>query len=315
LPQEIEVTARPLILLGAPVQDGTRQLGCDMGPSAFRAAGLAAALRGLDYEVIERGNIAPAPLRDVRHENPAIHSLAEVVAWTEAISAAVYEASGEGMPITCGGDHSLAAGTLSGLSRRASEEGRELFVLWLDAHPDFHTLDTTTSGNLHGVPMAYVTGKPGFSGVFPTLAAPLRSENICMMGIRSVDPAERRALAQEGITIHDMRAIDETGVGTLLSFFLQRVRAAGGILHVSLDVDFLDPGIAPGVGTTVPGGATFREAHLIMELLHDSALVTSLDLVELNPFLDERGRTAHLLVDLAASLMGRRVLDRPTRSA
>ena len=309
------MTARPLILLGAPVQDGTRQLGCDMGPSAFRAAGLAAALRGLDYEVIERGNIAPAPLRDVRHENPAIHSLAEVVAWTEAISAAVYEASGEGMPITCGGDHSLAAGTLSGLSRRASEEGRELFVLWLDAHPDFHTLDTTTSGNLHGVPMAYVTGKPGFSGVFPTLAAPLRSENICMMGIRSVDPAERRALAQEGITIHDMRAIDETGVGTLLSFFLQRVRAAGGILHVSLDVDFLDPGIAPGVGTTVPGGATFREAHLIMELLHDSALVTSLDLVELNPFLDERGRTAHLLVDLAASLMGRRVLDRPTRSA
>lgn len=309
------MTARPLILLGAPVQDGTRQLGCDMGPSAFRAAGLAAALRGLDYEVIERGNIAPAPLRDVRHENPAIHSLAEVVAWTEAISAAVYEASGEGMAITCGGDHSLAAGTLSGLSRRASEEGRELFVLWLDAHPDFHTLDTTTSGNLHGVPMAYVTGKPGFSGVFPTLAAPLRSENICMMGIRSVDPAERRALAQEGITIHDMRAIDETGVGTLLSFFLQRVRAAGGILHVSLDVDFLDPGIAPGVGTTVPGGATFREAHLIMELLHDSALVTSLDLVELNPFLDERGRTAHLLVDLAASLMGRRVLDRPTRSA
>jgi len=315
LPQEIEVTARPLILLGAPVQDGTRQLGCDMGPSAFRAAGLAAALRGLDYEVIERGTIAPAPLRDVRHENPAIHSLAEVVAWTEAISAAVYEASGEGMPITCGGDHSLAAGTLSGLSRRASEEGRELFVLWLDAHPDFHTLDTTTSGNLHGVPMAYVTGKPGFAGVFPPLAAPLRSENICMMGIRSVDPAERRALAQEGITIHDMRAIDETGVGTLLSFFLQRVRAAGGILHVSLDVDFLDPGIAPGVGTTVPGGATFREAHLIMELLHDSALVTSLDLVELNPFLDERGRTAHLLVDLAASLMGRRVLDRPTRSA
>jgi arginase len=304
----------PCILLGAPVQDGTGRLGCDMGPSAFRAAGLAAALRDLGYTVEDRGNIARGALSDLRHPNPAIKSLPEIVAWTEALSEATYAARLQGMPIVCGGDHSLAAGTLTGLARHAAQAGRPLFVLWLDAHPDMHTLETTESGNLHGVPVAYATGMPGFEGIFPQLRHPVRPENICMMGLRSVDPAERRALAETGITVHDMRALDEHGIAPLLAKFLHRVEAAGGLLHVSLDVDFLDPGIAPGVGTTVPGGATFREAHLVMEMLHDSNLVRSLDLVELNPFLDERGRTALLLVDLVASLMGRSVLDRPTRS-
>jgi arginase len=302
------------ILLGAPIQDGTGRLGCDMGPSAFRAAGLATTLRELGYTVEDRGNVSPAAPRRVSHPNPALKSLPEVVGWTEALAEATYAARRDGMPVVCGGDHSLAAGTLTGLARHAAEVGRPLFVLWLDAHPDLHTLDTTTSGNLHGVMVAYATGMPGFEGIFPALHHPLRPENICMMGLRSVDPAERAALAASGITVHDMRALDEHGVAPLLTKFLTRVQAEGGLLHVSLDVDFLDPSIAPGVGTTVPGGATFREAHLIMEMLHDSNLVRSLDLVELNPFLDERGRTALLLVDLAASLMGRRVLDRPTRS-
>jgi arginase len=308
------MTGKPCILLGAPVQDGAGRLGCDMGPSAFRAAGLAAALEELGCPVLDRGNIAPAPLRALHHPNDAIKALAEIVAWTEAIADAVYKASGEGMPIVLGGDHSLAAGTLPGLSRRAAESEREFFVLWLDAHPDLHSLETTRSGNLHGVPIAYATGRPGFAGWFPPLAAPVNPAHICMMGLRSVDAAERAALAASGIIVHDMRAIDEQGVAPLLASFLQRVADAQGILHVSLDVDFLDPAIAPGVGTTVPGGATFREAHLVMEMLHDSGLVASLDLVELNPFLDERGRTALLLVDLVASLMGRRVMDRPTKS-
>jgi arginase len=307
-------TLQNCILLGAPVHEGTGRLGCDMGPSAFRAANIAGALSELGYAVTDRGNLVPAAVPAMRHDNEAIKALPEIVAWTRTIADAVYEAGADAMPITLGGDHSIAAGTLSGLSRRAAERGRKLFVLWLDAHPDFHTLDTTQSGNLHGVPMAYATGQPGFAGIFPPLASPLDPSRICMMGIRSVDPAERKALASTGIVVHDMRAIDEHGVGTLLHRFLQQVAAAGGMLHVSLDVDFLDPDIAPGVGTTVPGGATFREAHLVMEMLHDSGLVTSLDLVELNPFMDERGRTAHLMVDLAASLMGRRVLDRPTRS-
>ena len=296
------------------MQDGTGRLGCDMGPSAFRTAGLATALRELGYPVIDRGNLSPAPLRDLEHPNRAVKALPETVAWTEAIAEAAFRACQDGMPIFIGGDHSLSAGSMAGLSRCAAEAGRAFFVLWLDSHPDFHTLETTTSGNLHGVPMAYATGRAGFEGYFPPVAAPVEPQNICMMGIRSVDPAERNALVTTGITIHDMRAIDENGVAPLLDAFLKRVAAADGLLHVSLDVDFLDPGIAPGVGTTVPGGATFREAHLIMEMLHDSGLVRSLDLVELNPFLDERGRTALLMVDLVASLMGRRVLDRPTKS-
>jgi arginase len=302
------------IVLGIPVQEGAGRLGCDMGPSAFRTAGLVTELRNLGYAVEDRGNIAPAPQREVRHPNGAIKALPETVAWTEAITEAAYRASGDGMPIFIGGDHSLSAGSMTGLARRAAKEGREFFVLWLDSHPDFHTLETTTSGNLHGVPMAYATGLKGFGGYFPAVPNPLNPQNVCMMGIRSVDPAERAALATAGVTVHDMRAIDENGVAPLLDAFLKRVAAADGILHVSLDVDFLDPGIAPGVGTTVPGGATFREAHLIMEMLHDSGLVRSIDLVELNPFLDERGRTALLMVDLVSSLMGRRVLDRPTQS-
>lgn len=302
------------VLLGVPVQEGAGRLGCDMGPSAFRAAGLAAALEDLGHSVVDRGNLAPAPLRPLEHANPAIKNLPEVAAWTDALADAAYRMSADGMPIILGGDHSLAAGTFAGFSRRAAEKGREFYVLWLDAHPDFHTLDSTRSGNLHGCAVAYATGASGFERVFPALAAPIKGENICMMGIRSVDPAEREALKTSGVVVHDMRAIDEHGVASLLKAFLHRVAEANGILHVSLDVDFLDPAIAPGVGTTVPGGATFREAHLIMEMLHDSGLVASLDLVELNPFLDDRGRTAILLVELVASLMGRRVMDRPTRA-
>lgn len=308
------MTTRPCILIGAPVQEGAGRLGCDMGPSAYRAAGLREALAGLGLEVLDRGNLLAAPAAVARHPNGAIAWLAEVAGWTQALAEATHAAAGEGVPIILGGDHSLSAGTLSGMSRRAAAEGRKLFVLWLDAHPDFHTLDSTVSGNLHGVPMAYATGQPGFAGYFPPLPVPVEPQNVCMIGLRSVDPAERAALKAAGVVVHDMRAVDEEGIPPLLGAFLHRVAVEGGLLHVSLDVDFLDPGIAPGVGTTVPGGATFREAHLSMEMLHDSGLVRSLDLVELNPFLDERGRTALLMVDLAASLMGRRIFDRPTRS-
>jgi arginase len=301
-------------LIGAPVEEGAGRLGCEMGPSALRCAGIGGALAALGHRVTDEGNLAAPAVRPMTHGNAALKALAEVAAWTGALAEAAYRASADAMPVFLGGDHSLSAGTLAGMARRAGEAGRPLFVLWLDAHVDFHTLETTESGNLHGVPMAYATGRPGFAGYFPELAAPVDGARVCMMGIRSVDPAERAALAEGGVTVHDMRAIDEHGVAPLLRAFLARVEAEGGMLHVSLDVDFLDPGIAPAVGTTVPGGATFREAHLVMEMLSDAGCVASLDLVELNPFLDERGRTASLMVDLAASLMGRRILDRPTRS-
>ncbi|TSE10938.1 arginase [Mesorhizobium intechi] len=301
-------------IVGAPVQDGAGRMGCEMGPSALRTAGLAGVLSSLGHTVEDMGAVQPMPARRVVHGNLALKALPEISAWTSAIATAAYTASEDAMPIFLGGDHSISAGTVSGLARRAAETGRPLFVLWLDAHPDFHTLDTTASGNLHGVPLAYASGQPGFSGYFPDLPAAVDPKRICTMGLRSVDPAERSALNRAGVTVHDMRAIDEHGIAPLLRAFLARVSDEDGLLHVSLDVDFLDPSIAPAVGTTVPGGATFREAHLVMEMLSDSGLVSSLDLVELNPFLDERGRTATLMVDLTASLMGRRIMDRPTRS-
>jgi arginase len=271
-------------------------------------------LSELGHEVEDMGAVQPLPVQRVVHGNLALKALPQVSAWTSAIAEAAYAASNDAMPIFLGGDHSISAGSVSGVARRAAETGRPLFVLWLDAHPDFHTLDTTVSGNLHGVPLAYASGQPGFDGYFPDLPAVVDPSRICVIGLRSVDPAERSALNHAGVTVHDMRAIDEHGIAPLLRDFLSRVAAEDGLLHVSLDVDFLDPSIAPAVGTTVPGGATFREAHLTMEMLSDSGLVSSLDLVELNPFLDERGRTATLMVDLTASLMGRRIMDRPTRS-
>ncbi|MBN9235653.1 MULTISPECIES: arginase [Phyllobacteriaceae] len=301
-------------ILGAPEQDGAGVLGCEMGPSALRTAGLIPALIELGHEVEDLGTVQPTATQPITHRNPALKALPEIVAWTAAIAEAAYQASKDAMPIFLGGDHAISAGTLSGIARRAAETGRPLFVLWLDAHPDFHTLDTTASGNLHGVPLAYACGLPGFTGVFPDLTVRVEPTRICTLGLRSVDAAERQALNEAGVTVHDMRAIDEHGIAPLLRAFLARVAAENGLLHVSLDVDFLDPSIAPAVGTTVPGGATLREAHLVMEMLSDSGLVTSLDLVELNPFLDERGRTATLMVDLTASLMGRRIMDRPTRS-
>lgn len=301
-------------ILGARVQTGASQAGCLMGPDAFRTAGLARTLSELGANVHDLGDVqAPSP--DVaRHPNSNIHHLSETVGWVSALEKAAYHASEDkAFPIFLGGDHSMSAGTVPGVTRFAQELGQPQFVLWLDAHPDLHSLDTTDSGNLHGTPVAYFTGQSGFDGYFPPLQTVIPPTQVCMLGIRSVDTAEKERIAKLGFDVHDMRAIDEFGIKGPLVAFLDRVVAANGRLHVSLDVDFLEPAIAPAVGTTVPGGATFREAHLVMELLYDSGLVTSLDMVELNPFLDERGRTASLMVDLCASLFGRTVLDRPTR--
>ena len=306
---------KSIALIGVPSDCGNGRPGCLMGPDALRTAGIVEALSDLGHRVEDHGNLAVEADAVPPHPNPSIHHLAECAAWTVRLADAAQGALASGrLPIFLGGDHSMSGGTVAGAARRARAAGRELFVLWLDAHPDFHTLETTASGNLHGTPVAYFTGQAGFDGYFPALEANVPLANVCMMGIRSVDVAERGELSRSGVLVNDMRAIDEHGIGTLLRAFLDRVRAANGMLHVSLDTDFLDPNLAPAVGTTVPGGATFREAHLVMELLHDSDLVTSMDIAELNPFLDERGRTAKLMVDLTASLFGRRVLDRPTRS-
>ena len=301
--------AHTVLLVGAPVDSGKSRQGCLMGPDALRTARLADALRDLGLTVLEKGNVVPDAV-DLPHRD-GIYRLSETVGWTRALSRAAEAAMAEGVPVFLGGDHSLSLGTVHGVAAHAAARGRPLFVLWLDAHSDFHTLDSTESGNLHGTPLAYVTGRKGFDG-FPPVPHPVPEENVCIIGLRSVDGAERDSLMASGVRRHDMRDIDENGIIAPLRAFLRDVEAANGLLHVSLDVDFLDPSVAPAVGTTVPGGATVREGHLAMEMLHDTGLLTSLDIVELNPMLDERGRTAQLMVDLAASALGRKVFDRPT---
>ena len=302
-------------LMGAPIDAGAGVRGALMGPDALRVAGLPETLRMLGYPVTDHGNAVPRALDAIGHlglEGNA-RNAAEIAAWARSLSDHAYGmlVAGE-VPIFMGGDHSMAMGTVNGVARYWAEAGREVFVLWLDAHADYNTPDTSPSGNMHGMPMALLCGEPGLDSVFGDEPRGLIDPNhVTMLGIRSIDQQERDRLSARSITVYDMRTIDEFGVAVLIRRVLDRVSARDGVLHVSLDVDYLDPTVAPGVGTTVPGGATYREAHLIMEMLHDSGLVGSLDIAELNPFLDERGRSARVLVELTASLFGQRIIDRP----
>ena len=204
-------------------------------------------------------------------------------------------------------------GSINGVARYWQERGRELFVLWLDAHADYNTPYTTLTANMHGMSAAFLCGEPGLDQLLgDEPRASIRPDQLDLFGIRSIDKLEGELIRERGISIVDMRHIDEFGVGILIRRVINRVKERNGVLHVSFDVDFLDPSIAPGVGTTVPGGASYREAHLAMELMHDSGLVRSVDIVELNPFLDERGRTARVAVELVGSLFGQRIADRAT---
>lgn len=305
----------PVSLIGVPLEEGSGRLGCAMGPAALRIAGIRQALQDLGYEVEDRGDIRAVPARDLALVPKALN-LQTVGAFVRELEAQTYEvARSGGLPIILGGDHSLSMGSVSGMARHASELGRPLFVLWLDAHADFNSPETSPSGNLHGMPVAYFCGRAEFAPVLPVERPFVEPGHVFQVGIRSVDPQERELVAANGVNVFDMRAIDEMGVAAIMRRILETVRDANGLLHVSFDVDFLDPDVAPGVGTTVPGGATFREAHLVMEMLCDSGLVSSLDLVELNPFLDDRGKSARVLVEMTASLFGRRIFDRPTRAA
>ena len=306
-----------IALIGAPIDVGTHEPGPAIGPAFLRTAGLVPALERLGFPVEDRGDVAPVPsvaASDLALKDMVANAcnLAEVAAWSRALAEAVETALVDGrLPIVLGGDHSLSIGSIDGVARHCAAQGRELFVLWLDAHADINTPKTSPSGNMHGMPLAALMGEPGFGNAFAGRPlARLDPKNLSLFGIRSVDPGERELIRARGLDVVDMRRIDEEGVVAPLRAILDRVAARHGFLHVSFDVDFLDPTVAPGVGTTVPGGATYREAHLVMELLHESGLVGSLDVVEMNPFLDMRGQTALTIVELLASLFGRTTVDR-----
>ena len=300
-------------LIGAPTDIGAGARGASMGPAALRVAGLQAALEARGLQVADRGNLAgPAnpwlpPVDGYRH-------LPQVVEWNRAVFGAVRdELRQDRLPILLGGDHSLGLGSISAVARHCAEVGKKLRVLWLDAHADFNTSALTPSGNVHGMPVACLCGfgpeaLTQLAGM-PGGAPALRPQQIRQIGIRSVDAGEKRSVHEQGLEVFDMRFIDEVGMRQTM------LQALSGLdehthLHVSFDVDFLDPDIAPGVGTTVPGGPTYREAQLCMEMIADSGCLASLDIVELNPALDVRNKTALLAVDLVESLFGKSTLMR-----
>ncbi|MGO8908117.1 MAG: arginase [Bradyrhizobium sp.] len=304
-----------IAVLGAPIEIGASQRGTLMGPAALRTAGLLTLLEGLGFAVQDHGDLSVAGvarLDDALPDNAKHYR--EIQRWIRTLSARAYQLAHSGViPIFLGGDHSLSMGSVNGVARHCREAGRELFVLWLDAHADYNTPATTITGNMHGMSAAFLCGEPGLDGLLgQEPRASIDSTQLELFGTRSLDKAENDLLRHRRISVADMRQIDEFGVGVLIRRVIDKVKACHGVLHVSFDVDFLDPGVAPGVGTTVPGGATYREAHLVMEMLHDSGLVQSVDIVELNPFLDERGRTARTVVELIGSLFGQQITDRPT---
>lgn len=300
-------TAKRIELIGLATDAGASARGATMGPEALRIAELAETLQGLGHTVLDRGDFRPeesGPRPERRR--------AEILSVAAHASREGFDVLGRGgLPVFLGGDHSISMGSVSGVARWCAERGQELFVLWFDAHGDFNTPEISPSGNLHGMALALLCGEDEFDDAF---GGAWRSEvdpaHVTLFGTRSIDAGERALLEARGIEVIDMRRIDEEGATAPIQRLIDRVAAVGGHLHLSLDVDAMDPSIAPAVGTTVPGGLTYREAHLVMEMLHDAGIVGSLDIVELNPFLDHAGRSATLLVDLAASLFGRKIISR-----
>ncbi len=301
---------RPVSLIGVPTDVGAGHRGARLGPEALRIAGLPEALVARGVEVRDVGNLQgpvnpwTGPVHGYRH-------LDEVVAWNRTLMDATLTELEDGrLPIMLGGDHCLGIGSITAVARWCRQQGRKLRILWLDAHSDFNTSQVTPSGNIHGMPVACLCGLgpdalTRLGGDMPAISP----QQVHQIGIRSVDPEEKRLIRSHNVDVYDMRYIDEAGMKHTMQAALEGVDADTH-LHVSFDVDFLDPSIAPGVGTTVPGGVNYREAQLVMEMIADTGRLGSLDIVELNPLLDHQNRTAELAVDLVESLFGKSTLMR-----
>ena len=302
-------------LIGAPTDIGASVRGASMGPEAMRVAGLQAALEQRGLRVLDQGNLA-GPANPDQPAQGGYRHLAQVIAWNRRVHDAVLaELRQDRLPLLLGGDHCLAIGSISAVARHCREQGRRLRVLWLDAHADCNTRELTPSGNLHGMPVACLCGLgpvelTRLGGDQPAL----QPEQLRQLGIRSVDAGEKRLVHELELEVYDMRYVDEHGMRHAMQQALLGVDADTH-LHLSLDLDFLDPEIAPGVGTPVAGGPNYREAQLCMEMIADSGRLSSLDLMELNPALDLRNRSARLAVDLIESLFGKSTLMRPRDGA
>lgn len=303
-----EGARRPPGIFGVPMDLGQDRRGVDMGPSAIRYARLQGALEELGYQVADLGN-AVTPLPETVEKERGMRHLAAVRDVCEEVAEQAEAMISAGLfPIFLGGDHSIAIGTVSGVAKNFERTG----LIWLDAHADFNIPQTSPSGNIHGMPLSVLTGHghPDLVAIGGE-GASVRTEDVVIVGLRSVDLEERRLLREAGGRVYTMKEIDAYGIASVVRRALKALSHLDRV-HVSLDLDLVDPGIAPGVGTPVRGGLTYREAHLVMELINEAGIATSLDVVEINPILDERNGTAELAVELVASLMGRQIIGIPT---
>jgi arginase len=298
------------MLIGVPLDLGAGRRGVDMGPSAFRVAGIDERVRSLGYDVVDSGDLAVKIPETQAPGDPRMKYLKEIKGVCEDLRDRVEAALAQGsMPVVLGGDHSIAMGTLAGLSRHYHARKEKVGLIWFDAHADANTAETSPSGNIHGMPLAVVLGLGAPSLVNLAGFSPMvDGSRAALVGIRDVDPAERPNVRASGIGAFTMRDIDERGMRAVMDEAIKRASNGTAGIHVSFDLDGMDPDLAPGVGTPSPGGISYREAHLAMEMLADTGKVVSAELVEVNPILDHRNGTAMLGVGLLASLLGKKIL-------
>jgi len=297
-------------LLGVPMDLGSGRRGVDMGPSAIRIAGVADRLRELGHTVVDEGDIAIKNMEELKVGDVRARYLAEIARASGVACKKVEKIVSRGrFPLVLGGDHSIAVGTVSGIAAVARRQGKKPGLLWVDAHGDINTPDSSPSGNIHGMPVAALLGYgPAELTGIGGKARKLDPANVALVGIRSLDEGEKRRLKETGVQVHTMSDIDRHGIHRVMKKALARVTNGTDYVHVSFDLDAVDPTVAPGVGTPVKGGLDYREAHLIMELLHDSGVMTSLEMVEVNPILDQGNASAMFAVELVQSAFGKKIL-------
>ncbi len=299
-----------IAIIGAPMDLGAGRRGVDMGPSALRLAGMNERIASLGYEVKDLGNVVVGQresLSEDHHKTRYLHQIAETCA---RLSDLVASAASEGAtPLVLGGDHSIAVGTVTGMSRSLREHGKKLGLIWIDAHADMNTPDSSPSGNVHGMPLACCIGiGPAELTHLGEYSPKVDPANVALVGLRDVDRAENPYVQSTGVQAYTMRSIDELGLQTVIKQAIEIASNGTAGFHLSFDMDAVDPSEAPGVGTPVRGGLTYREAHLVMETICDSGKMLSIELVEVNPVLDEANRTAMLGVELVMSALGKRIL-------
>jgi arginase len=288
-------------ILGAPLDFGAGRRGVDMGPSAIRVANLDTRLRALGHEVTDLGNIAAPQQESLPTGDPQAKYLDPIAQTCRRLAQTVTRIAASGaFPLVLGGDHSIAAGTISGIQKK-----RRVGVIWVDAHGDINTPETTPSGNVHGMPLAALLGREPKA----LLSGPrLNPANVVLVGLRDLDPGEKNHIREWGVHAYTMRDVDERGLRNIMEEAVRIATNGTAGFHLSFDMDAIDPDVAPGVGTPVEGGLSYREGHLIMEMAHDSGKLQSLEVVEVNPVLDVSNRTANLAVELALSALGKKIL-------